>query len=430
MRNGDWIEYQKSLAKIDTHEHIAPEQYTLHSSTDIFDVLLIPYNCDSLQSVGCTRQEWAFLMDKTQPFAQRYAVLEKYLPAIRFTGFFRAVQKTMRIQFGENEFSLEALTRADKQLKEQLQGPYYADLLRSMNIKTVLCCSGYDCTQMYRDPAVRFIPTVSEILPRNRREVERLEKASGVRVLDLNSCLQALTALFDSYAAAGVTAVKFGSAYRRILRFGPPDAAKAEQQLREVLDYRLMGDSQNNGSLPPCRCYEELTELDDYLTHYMLGLSQKYGFTVIFHVAMHAWNENDPERAHAHYLTNLIQQYSDVKFVLLHTGAPFFEEAVQLARYYPNVYLDLTWFHIISPQLVRQAIIRILELVPINKVFAFGGDYCYLHTLPGHLEMAMENFAAAFAYACEEGICSEEQAKEILQQWYFENPKRVFQIKA
>lgn len=123
-----------------------------------------------------------------------------------------------------------------------------------------------------------------------------------------------------------------------------------------------------------------------------------------------------PRRGHKFFL----------RFVLLHTGAPFFEKAVLLARYYPNVYPDLTWFHIISPQMVRQAIARILELVPTNKVFAFGGDHCYLQTLPGHLEMAMENLADAFEKMCAEGICTPQQAQDILRQWYFENPRRVY----
>ncbi len=428
MNKKELIAYQLALPKIDTHEHISPEQYILNSNVDIFDILLIPYNCDTLQSAGCTRDEWKALMNQSWDFSKRYQILEKYIPLVRYTAFFQAALRTLRLSFGEQDMTLDALWRANQQLQEKLRRPHYEEELGRLNIKQVLSCSGYDCAAIYGRNMVRFIPTVSEILPRNHRDMARLQKASGVRVYDLNSCLNAISVLFAGYQKAGVPAVKFGSAYRRTLAFGTPDFQKAEAQLQHVLNSRLMGDAKNNGSLEPCCCYEELVELDDYLTDYMLSLCSKYQLPVIFHTAMHAWNENDPERAHSHYLTSLIQKYSDVNFILLHAGAPFFEEAVLLSRYYPNVYLDLTWFHIISPRLVRQAILRILELVPINKVFAFGGDYCYLHTLPGHLDMAMENFAEAFLMAMEDGVLDEAAAKEILRKWYFENPLRVFKI--
>lgn len=429
MNRNEWIEYQRQLPKIDTHEHFSPEEWAVRADTDIFDALLTPYNCDTMWTAGCSRQEWAMLMDKKAPFEQRYKILEKYLPLIRYTAFFRAVEKTLELEFEEKDLSCEALLRADSRLKQQRKQGYYKKILDSLNIETVFCCSGYSCASLYKDPRVRFIPTVSEILPRNRSDLLKLETIAGIHIVNLETCLRAVDALFEKYISSGVCAVKFGSAYRRTLLFENPDYQSAEHQLNNILNLHMMGDAKSNGSKEPCRQYEELTALDDYLTDYILMLSEKFNLTVIFHVAMHAWNENDPERAHAHYLCNLIQKYSNVKFVLLHTGAPFFEEAVLLARYYANVYLDLTWFHIISPDLVRQAVIRILELVPVNKIFAFGGDYCYLETLPGHLEMAMENYAEVFCYICGKEICTEDQAKEILYKWYFENPKKIFRIK-
>ena len=234
--------------------------------------------------------------------------------------------------------------------------------------------------------------------------------------------------MFESYAAAGVRAIKFSSGYWRTLHYAAPDRQLAAQQLEAVLAAQANGDDHNNGRPLLRKCYEEVEALEDCMVHRMLALCERYGFAAVFHVGMHAWNDNDPERTRAHYLRNVIRRYSGVNFVLLHVGLPYFEEAVLMARYYPNVYLDLTWTHICSPRLAREAIHRILEQVPVNKVFAFGGDYMYILALRGHLEVAMENLAIVMSEAVAEGIMDEEQGKEILRSWFFENPNRVYRL--
>lgn len=420
------IAYQHSLPKIDTHEHIAPESAMIGAAADILDVLLFPYNCDTLRTAGCEGEEWRLLNDKSQPLAQRCAILERWLPFVRHTAFFRAAARTLELTFGEKTMDAAALCRADKILRTQLARPHYHELLDSMNIRCAVAFSGYDGAPYFTDARVRFVPTVSEILPRCHADIERLEKASGVRIHSLPDFLAALDRLFEGYLAHGVRAIKFGSAYRRTLCFAAPDPAAAAAELESVLSLQYDGDARCCGHPAPCRPYSELSALDDLLTHHLLALCEKHGLAAVFHTAMHAWNDNDPARIHCSGLRDTIRRYRGVNFILLHAGMPFFEEAVLLARYYPNVYLDLTWAHIISPRLTRQAILRILELLPTNRILAFGGDYIYLQSLRGHLEMAMENFAAAFAEAIGDGILDEAQAKEILRLWYFDNPNRIY----
>ena len=62
MTKQEWIEYQRQLPKIDTHEHLPLEQALLDAPADILDVLLFPYNCDTLRSAGCTDEEWTLLI--------------------------------------------------------------------------------------------------------------------------------------------------------------------------------------------------------------------------------------------------------------------------------------------------------------------------------------------------------------------------------
>ena len=426
MTKQDWIEYQRRLPKIDTHEHLPPEAAFFGQPVDILDLLLFPYNCDTLRSAGCTDPEWQLLNDKTQPLPVRCELLEKYLPAIRYAAVFRAFARTMALDFAEEKVDAPALCRADAKLQTMMAKPYYHAAMDRLNIRGTLSFSSYDSAALFGDDRLRFVPTVTDMLPRCPEDAAQLERASGVRIHSLEDLLHAVDRMFESYAAAGVRAIKFSSGYWRTLSYAAPDRQLAAQQLEAVLSAQPNGDERCCRQIILRRSYEEVAALEDCMIHHMLALCERYGFPAVFHVGMHAWNDNDPERTRAHYLRNVIRRYSGVTFVLLHVGIPYFEEAVLLARYYPNVCLDLTWTHICSPRLAKETIHRILEQVPVNKVFAFGGDYMYILALRGHLETAMENLASVMADSVAEGILDEEQGKELLRSWYFDNPNRVY----
>jgi len=425
MPKQDWIEYQRQLPKIDTHEHLAPEKVQLSTSVDILDLLLFPYNCDTLRSAGCTDEEWQQITDKARPLLQRCELLEKYLSSIRYAAVFRAFARTMALEFGEEKVDAQALCRADVVLQERIRKPHYHDTMERMNIRGSISFYLYDAAECFQDNRLRYVPNVTDMLPQGRDDVVRLEKAAGVKIYTLEGFLHAVERMFESYAAAGVRAIKFSSGYWRTLHYAAPDRQRAAQQLEAVLAAQQNGDD-HLGRPILRKTYEEVAALEDCMIHHMLALCERHGFAAVFHVGMHAWNDNDPERARAHYLRNIIRRYSGVNFVLLHVGIPHFEEAVLMARYYPNVYLDLTWTHICSPRLAKEIVHRILEQVPVNKVFAFGGDYGYILALRGHLEIAMENLADVMVESVADGIMDEEQGKAILRSWYFDNPNRVY----
>ncbi len=49
-------------------------------------------------------------------------------------------------------------------------------------------------------------------------------------------------------------------------------------------------------------------------------------------------------------------------------------EWVTSAKNFANIYADLCWVHIISPEVGRCLLHELIETVPGNKITAFGGD--------------------------------------------------------
>ena len=66
-----------------------------------------------------------------------------------------------------------------------------------------------------------------------------------------------------------------------------------------------------------------------------------------------------------------------------------------------------------------------IDLIPMNKILAFGGDYSgvVLEKIYGHLVMARENIAEVLARRIMNKQLSESQALTLVRKWFWENPK-------
>jgi predicted TIM-barrel fold metal-dependent hydrolase len=115
-----------------------------------------------------------------------------------------------------------------------------------------------------------------------------------------------------------------------------------------------------------------------------------------------------------------------VKFDIFHASYPFARELAVLAKNFPNVYPDLCWVHILSPTAARTILSEWLDLVPSNKILAFGGDYRFVEGVYGHVVLARRNVAAVL----EEKVASSEielrQALYLASRLLRENAREVY----
>jgi predicted TIM-barrel fold metal-dependent hydrolase len=120
-----------------------------------------------------------------------------------------------------------------------------------------------------------------------------------------------------------------------------------------------------------------------------------------------------------------------VRFDVFHLGMPMIRDAILIGKSYPNVTLNLTWCPLISQVQTCRALDEIIDLVPLNKVIAFGGDYrAAVQKVWGHLVMARECVATALANRIEAGSFDRAEALRIARMWFHDNPARIYRIKA
>ena len=403
----------------DTHEHLCTQDEVLESSTDFFD-LMWSYVCDDALSAGMSKSEWLYIRDKNNRFDDRWERFERVMPYICNCAYFGVVCRTLNA-LGIESDGYEGALRFSEIINARKNKNYFSDTFQDMGIVRV-----NNLSEDYRIPCgfdsniFEIIPTVSEITNALVSDCHTLNDYCGVDIRTLNDVTDAIKALFSLYKSAGVRSIKIGSGYFRELNFDQPDIDGASKQFEATRITKAL--AEDDRKLYGARQWTtDLKLLDDYIIWHVLESALEHSMAVHIHTGMHAWNYNNPKRAHCGGLIKIINTFKDLKIVLLHCGFPHADDALLLAKYYPNTFLNFTWVNVLdrfeSPRLLNRA----LEMVPVNKICAFGGDYMHIENIRGALDGVREMLAEVFALRIERGIIKESQALEISKNLLLDN---------
>lgn len=173
---------------------------------------------------------------------------------------------------------------------------------------------------------------------------------------------------------------------------------------------------------------EQLIPMQDYLVHLAIIEAEKRGFPVQIHTGLHEGNENIVSNSNPVHLANLFMEYHDAKFDIFHGSWPYCGELGALAKNFPNVYIDMSWMHIISPTKARTALSEWLDEVPASKILGFGGDYLMVEGTYGHSVIARDNIVRVLAEKVDEGDYKLDQVKKYATWILRDNPKRLFNL--
>ena len=100
-----------------------------------------------------------------------------------------------------------------------------------------------------------------------------------------------------------------------------------------------------------------------------------------------------------------------------------------LGKGFPNVWLNFCWTHIISQRFAMDGLDEAIDLIPTNKLLAFGGDYgTPVEKVYGHLVMAREDIARVLAGRIKNKQMTETQAIGLARKWFWENPKALYRL--
>ncbi len=415
------LEYTKDIDVIDTHEHLPNSEDARDKDTDVLKEYLCQYFRRDLISAGLKMDDYVKVINNHLPIMDRWKIVEPYWEFCRNTGYGRSLDIAVKGLYGIEKICGETIEELNSLFLTTLKPGHFKKVLKEKcRIKTSL---------LVRDVLVcdknffSIVPSIGSLVsPATESDVKKIETESGVKIHSFDDWLDATKIMIDKHLKMGAVGLKCGLAYTRSLNFERVTKSDAENDFNKIFNVKHYPDWQS-------KTFVVGKKFQDYMMHFILRIAAKNNVTMQIHTGIQEGNGNIIYNSDPSLLTNLFLEYPDVDFDIFHIGYPYQHVLSALAKMFPNVFIDMCWAHIISPEASINSLIEWIDSVPINKISAFGGDYRFVDGVYGHLQLAKMNVSRALAKKVEDGVFDLDRAKKIVDMLFYENPNRIFKLK-
>jgi uncharacterized protein len=410
----------QEIPLVDTHEHLRKEREWLEEGPDILQDLFGNYVPADLIVAGACPEAMKRLMDASDPDIRgRFAGIRDAWEATQLTGYGEAVRLIAERIYGLPELTPDGLEAAQAKLTALRQPGERLRLLRETarldHTQTDDFC--WPCRPDASGPEF-FLYDLSwagfcsgEVKP------EAIARETGIEVRDLETLRQAMAALFEKYGPCAI-AVKAQHAYNRTLRWEERSDADAARALAATL---AAGDGAVDEATRLC--------LGDWCWARGVELAVQHNLPFKIHTGYYAGTGRMPvERIRGGNLCALLARYPEARFVLMHIAYPYNDELVALAKHYPNVWVDLCWAWSIDPYSAGDFVRRFLHAVPVNKLFAFGGDTSWPTSSAAYAFQARRWLTRALEAEVAVGDLTERQAIAVATRLMRDNQYACFDV--
>lgn len=395
------------LPVVDSHEHLVPEHERLSMDVDIF-TLFSQYSKWDLIRAGMSPEQNLKLFDTSIDLDERWRIFRPHWEAIRFGSFARASILSVRRLFEIDDIDDGTYRMISESMAgNNTPGLYRRVLTDAANITVVLDqCQHTSIEPSFLKP-IMYAPLVIEEDPFTWKTLHRPYFLPGGTIDTYDEYLAEVDAYLDRMHDEGSLAFKISSYRYR----GANDT-----------DARDVFNGLKNGTIKSIKRENALT---DRVLDLVIAVARRHDLPVAVHCGY--WNdfrETDPL-----HMIPVLQANPDVRFDLYHLGVPWSRETLFIAKNFANVWINFCWAHAISQRVAYQAMDEALDLIPTNKVLAFGGDYLYsVENVCGHLEMAQLNMAMVLGDRVESGEMTYGQASRTAERWLSGNASALYQL--
>lgn len=426
------LDYTKDLKIIDTHEHLPSKEEFRDKDTDIIKEYMSHYFDRDLVSAGLSRKDRQRIDQEKLPIMEKWKIVEKYWEVSRFTGYGRALDITVQGLYGVDRIDGTTIEDLNSRFLKTLKPGHFKKVLKD-KCKIVTSLLDVETLDKDHNPKVErsiycdkdlYSPVYAIsnfVYPDMWAKIEQLEKQSGLRITSFDRWLEAVEILIDKAYSLGAVALKNPLAYLRSLNYERVSRSRAEEEFNNIFKTKHIPEWE-------ARTLSTGKAFQDYMFHYILDIANRKNLVMQIHTGLQEGNGNILSNSNPELLSNLFLQYPDVTFDIFHISYPYQNELTVLAKNYPNVFIDMCWAHIVSPNASIAGLLEWIDTVPLNKISAFGGDYLFIDGVYGHQYMARVNVAKALSIKVKEGLFNIDKAKEISRMFFYDNPVKIFRL--
>jgi predicted TIM-barrel fold metal-dependent hydrolase len=390
---------------IDAHEHLPPEHIRTGQHVDAL-TLFAHYTRTDLVTAGMRGEDYDALHNPNLPLDYRWNLLKPHLDNVRFGSYARPAFIAAKEIYGFDDISDETYRPLSEEMQKQNTPGIYTRILRDKcRIRHALTQAGR--TDYEGDLLVPLMPMDNYAAPGNWNHISIRAHELGERAVNLDDYLLICEKGLAKWKSEGAVGIKmaarpYGSATRA-------DAVSLFEALRTGAQSQL----------------PDMNPLRDYLLDQVLRLAAEQELVVAVHAGM--WG--DFRDLASHHMIPVFMRNPRTRFDLYHMGMPDVRTTGVIGKNHFNVWLNLAWTHVISPAMTRAALDEYIDLVPMNKLIGFGGDYAKpVEKVYGHLVMAREDIAMVLGGRVDAGLMTEKQAVAVARKWFFENPVELYRL--
>lgn len=406
---------------IDAHEHLPGEAEYLANQYSGLNLFAGGYIWHDLESAGLSSEFKATMRDPgPRPVDEWWPKIEPYWLQVRHGSYAKALHIVVRDLYGVSEINGSTIHElVERVVDDNVPGLYRRILQETCNIEKTITNIGQPAFP--NDPAIVGITSLFKPGAIAGNYVKALAEKADREFTDLADLSDGCQSLMREDLDQGAVGFKFLAAHT-----APPDEEAAAEE------FRLGGRDLRSPRQPDPTDYSSLftvpyPALRDYLLDKHLDVAAEYDVPVAVHTG-YWWDFRKLDPKH---MLSFARRRSDVRFDLFHLGMPMVRDAILIGKNLPNVTLNLTWCPVISQVQTYQALVELMDLVPVNKIIAFGGDYkAAVQKVYGHLVLAREVVAAALAHRIKQDDFDREEALRLARMWFYDNPRRIYGLAA
>jgi len=413
---------------VDTHEHLFEESKRLQAleQSDVegipvaapdFGLLFSHYSHSDLESAGMPQEDVQKLFRYDLEPEDKWRLVEPFYQKTYHTGYVQSIRESVRLLYEEEDLRSDNIARISDRIRADVQPGYYHRILSDVariehtqvnNLDTPVFMETEYPDLLCQD--LNFKVLSSDL------DLDAITEVSGREVGDLDDLHNVIDWCFATYGPRAIAA-KNPSAYRRRLDYAQVQAQEAAPLLDRYLKNQEMVTQ------------GEIKALKDHLFHYCVERATEYGLPVKLHTGYYARTGEMPlhrVRKNASDLCDLFMAHPKARFVVMHIIYPYQDEAIALAKQYPNAFIDLCWAWIINPAASVRFVKEFLMAAPANKLFTFGGDYLPVELVPGHAQIARRGLAQAISELVDEGWIRSNSVDDLVERLMRGNAHELF----
>jgi len=414
-----------SIPIIDTHEHILAEEDIKRFSLD-FSIFFSMYAGTDLQTSGMKEEEYINFQDPKVEIDKKWKYFSKYWNNIKNTNYSRVILEAVKDLYGYEDITDKNYAELSEKIKATINFKWQDEVIKKSKVKLLL--NHLESVEQAKIKVIdkpEFKPVISldDILNTSSREdIFKLEKRFGTNIYNLKDLLENIDRVFEKKSEIDYRGVKIAFAYMRPIKFEETTFNDAEKVFSRIFKLKSYGYLEKKDYLSK----DELKPLQDFIIHYIIQKAVEHELPVQIHTGIFELLRNDVSNSNPNYLINLFMKYRKCNFDIFHAGYPYSDQLIAICKQYPNVYFDLCWIADISTHLYKEILNKLIEIIPSNKIFGFGGDYMFVEGLYGSQKLARKAIAELLYKKIKENYFTFEQAIDFARKILFLNPNSIY----